>query len=76
VRERQVRGVRTRGRKAARAREWYGTEDYRPLAGGAARVDGAGLGALAKLGRRMDFGFSEFPARPAVVAVTSLFRGA
>lgn len=76
MRERQVRGVRTRGRTAAGAREWYGIEDYRPLAGGAGRADDADLGALAMVGGRMGFGFSEFPARPAVVAVTSLFRGA
>lgn len=69
-----ARAVRTRGRTADGVREWYGIRDYRPLAGGSATVGGADLGPLAVVGRRMGFGFSEFPARPAVVAVTSLFR--
>jgi hypothetical protein len=67
-------GVRVRGRTVAGAREWYVLEDHRPVTSGSGTAGSQDLGSVAAVGRRMGFGFSEFPARPAVVSVTSLFE--
>jgi hypothetical protein len=67
-------GVRVRGRTAEGAREWYVLEDHRPVVAGSGCADGEHWGDVAAVDRRLGFGFSEFPARPAVVSVTSLFE--
>jgi hypothetical protein len=69
-----ARDVRTVGVTAAGAREWYAIHDYR-RARADGRVDGVDLGPAAP-GPPARFGFSEAPAQPAVVRVTSMFEPA
>ena len=64
-------GVRTTGITLAGAREWYAIHDLRG-ADAVASIDGIDLGAP-EAGAPAGFGFSEFPARPAIVRVTSMF---
>lgn len=63
--------VRTTGVTLAGVREWYAIHDYRD-ADASASVDGDDLGITAPC-PPAGFGFSEFPSRPALVRVTSLF---
>ena len=69
-----VRGVRTTGVTFAGAREWYAIHDLRE-ADAEASIDGVDLGAPAAC-PPAGFGFSEFPAQPAIVRVTSMFAEA
>ncbi|CAN5684408.1 hypothetical protein BH18ACT17_BH18ACT17_02180 [soil metagenome] len=62
-------GVRTTGRTLAGTREWYAIHDFRTAAA-TATIDGVTLGPPAP-GAPAGFGFSEFPAEPALVRVTS-----
>jgi len=65
--------VRTRGRTAGGAREWYAIHDFR--AGTAtASIDGLALGPTMPT-EPAGFGFSEFPNESALVRVTSIFDG-
>jgi hypothetical protein len=66
--------VRTVGVTAAGAREGYAIHDYRG-ARAVGRIDGVDLGP-ATPGPPARFGFSEAPAKPAVVRVTSMFQPA
>lgn len=65
-------GVRTTGETRAGAREWFAIHDFRE-ADAAASIDGVDLGAPAPCAPS-GFGFSEFPAGPALVRVTSIFE--
>jgi hypothetical protein len=67
-------GVRTTGVTLAGAREWYAIHDVRE-ADAEASIDGVDLGAPVAC-PPAGFGFSEFPQRPAIVRVTSMFAGA
>lgn len=64
-------GVRTTGVTAAGAREWYAIHALRE-ADAEASIDGIDLGEPA-ICAPAGFGFSEFPARSAIVRVTSMF---
>jgi hypothetical protein len=64
--------VRTRGRTAGGAREWYAIHDYRPALKARATLDGAALGPVTDDVPAAGFGFSEFPGRPGTTRVTSL----
>jgi hypothetical protein len=66
-----AKGVRTTGVTLAGAREWYAIHDLRE-ADAEASIDGVDLGAPAAC-PPAGFGFSEFPAKPAIVRVTSMF---
>ncbi len=67
-------GVRTTGVTLAGAREWYAIHDLRE-ADAEASIDGVDLGAP-RACPAARFGFSEFPAQPAIVRVTSMFAEA
>jgi hypothetical protein len=67
-------GVRTTGVTPGGAREWYAIHDLRE-ADAQASIDGVDLGAAAAC-PPAGFGFSEFPAKPAIVRVTSMFAEA
>ena len=67
-------GVRTTGVTLGGAREWYAIHDLRE-ADVQASIDGVDLGAPAAC-PPAGFGFSEFPAKPAIVRVTSMFAEA
>ena len=67
-------GVRTTGVTLAGAREWYAIHDLRE-ADAEASIDGVDLGAPAAC-PPAGFGFSEFPAQPSIVRVTSMFAEA
>jgi hypothetical protein len=67
-------GVRTTGVTLAGAREWYAIHDLRE-ADAEAWIDGVDLRAPSAC-PPAGFGFSEFPQRPAIVRVTSMFAGA
>ena len=69
-------GVRLYGRSPSGVREWYCIDSYRPLISGHATLDGRDLGPLAPLDPPAHFGFSEFPARPAIVDCAPLLEGA
>jgi hypothetical protein len=69
-----ARGIRVRGRTAAGAREWYVLEGHRPITSGTGAAGALDLGSVTVVDRRMGFGFSEFPVRPALVTVSSLFE--
>ena len=69
-----ARGVRTTGVTLAGTREWYAIHDLRD-ADAQASIDGVDLGAPATCPPAW-FGFSEFPAQPAIVRVTSMFAEA
>ena len=69
-------GVRLYGRSPSGVREWYCIDSYRPVIGGKASLDGVDLGPLAPLDPPANFGFSEFPTRPAVVHCAPLLEGA
>jgi len=67
-------GVRTTGVTLTGAREWYAIHDLRE-ADAKASIEGVGLGKPAVCAPA-GFGFSEFPAQPAIVRVTSMFADA
>jgi hypothetical protein len=69
-------GVRAYGRAPSGVREWYRIDSYRPVVRGAARLDGADLGALGPLEPPARFGFSEFPRAPAFVRCSPVLEGA
>jgi hypothetical protein len=60
-------GVRSYGKTPNGMREWYRIEEYRPIVGALASIEGRDLGALRPLHPRLGVGFSEFPQQPAVV---------
>jgi hypothetical protein len=66
-----ARDVRTYGATRAGVREWYAIHDLRH-ADAEAWIDGRNLGPTVP-GPPAGFGFSEFPGRPAIVRVTSMF---
>lgn len=67
------RGVRLCGTTAAGVTEWYGIEDVWLLAGARGEAGGRDLGAMTSVARPAGFGFSEFPVRPSMTTVTSVF---
>lgn len=67
-------GVRLAGPTPGGRHEWYGIDDYRPLAGGTLTLDGEPTGTLAPLRRGLGVGLSDFPTRPALVHVTTLIE--
>jgi hypothetical protein len=70
------RGVRLYGRSPSGVREWYCIDSYRPLRAASASLEGRNLGPLAPLDPPAEFGFSEFPRRPALVGCAPLLEGA
>lgn len=69
-------GVRAYGVSPSGVKEWYCVDEYRPVVSGAARFQGRDLGSLGSLDPPALFGFSEFPARPALVRCAPLLEGA
>jgi hypothetical protein len=69
-------GVHAYGTSASGVKEWYCIDDYRPVVAGAAALDGQDLGDLRPLDPPANFGFSEFPRRPALVRCAPLLEGA
>jgi hypothetical protein len=69
-------GVRLYGRSPSGVREWYCIDSYRPLRDARAGLEGRDLGPLAPLDPPAEFGFSEFPRRPALVGCAPLLEGA
>jgi hypothetical protein len=67
-----TRSVRTRGRTAEGAREWYAIHDFRPAREARATLDGTDLGPVTDDVPAARFGFSEFPGRAGSTRVTSL----
>lgn len=67
-------GIRTRGVTPGGSAERYAIHDVRTAASVRASIDGVDLGPTAAPTSPAGFGFSEFPARPALVRVTSLFE--
>lgn len=65
-------GVRAAGVAPGGQREFYGIADYRGVAHAVLSVDGQDAGDLRDLPRNLGIGLSSFPARPAVVHVTTL----
>jgi len=65
-------GVRSTGVTLAGTREWYAIHDFR-AAEASASIGGSDLGHPAPCGPAR-FGFSEFPAVPALVRVTAIFE--
>lgn len=56
-------------------RQWYCIDSYSRVLSGAASLDGADLGPLAALSPPVDFGFSAFPERPALVRCSPVLEG-
>lgn len=70
------RGVRLHGRSPSGVREWYCIDAYRTVVHATGSVQGRDLGQLRPLLPPARFGFSEFPARPAVVDCAPVLEGA
>ena len=66
--------IRIRGRTPGGVRERYCIHDVRSAASVRASVDGVDLGPPTPPTSPAGFGFSEFPPRPALVRLTSLFE--
>ncbi len=69
-----VMGVETYGVSPTGVREWYRADEYRPLVGATAMVEGLDLGPLVAFASPAGFGFSEPPRRPAMVKVRPLLH--
>lgn len=69
-------GVRAAGIAPGGQHEYYGIEDYRPVAEASLTVAGRDAGALRPLPADLGVGLSSFPTRPAVVHVTTLIEAA
>ncbi len=69
-------GVRLAGVTPGGRREWFGIDDYRPLADGSLRVDGQDAGAMGLLRPGLGVGLSDFPSRPALVHLATLIESA
>ncbi|MCA1823343.1 MAG: hypothetical protein ABR520_08015, partial [Mycobacteriales bacterium] len=61
----------TIGRAPDGRRQWYAARDHRPLRQACAWLGGKDLGPLRDVAPVVDFGFSAFPRRPAIVHCTS-----
>ncbi|MCA1823575.1 MAG: hypothetical protein LC640_04790 [Frankia sp.] len=70
IARRLLPGVQTIGRAPDGRRQWYAARDHRPLRQARAWLGGKDLGPLRDVAR-VDFGFSAFPRRPAIVHCTS-----
>lgn len=68
-----ARGVRASGVAPGGQREFYGVADYRPVEHATLTLDGVAAGAMRDLGH-LGIGLSSFPARPAVVHVTTMVQ--
>lgn len=66
--------VRTRGRTADGAREWYAVHDFLPATRVHGSIDGEDLGTTVEGDEADAFGFSAFPARAGTVRVTSMIE--
>ena len=71
-----ARGVRGYGVSPTGVREWYAIDSYSPVEAARASIGGRDLGAMAPLDPPVRFGFSEFPARPALVRCHPMLEGA
>lgn len=69
-------GVRLYGRSPSGVREWYCIDSYRPITSATATLGGRDLGPLRRLDPPAEFGFSEFPSRPAIVGCAPVLEGA
>jgi hypothetical protein len=68
-------GVRLYGTGPSGRRQWYCIDSYRPVTYGLALLEGRDLGPLAGLSPSVDFGFSAFPERPALVRCAPVIEG-
>ncbi|WAP51849.1 hypothetical protein OL239_00225 [Arthrobacter sp. ATA002] len=66
-----VPGVSTAGSAGGGRREFYGVRSIRSVAGAAAMWNGDDLGRLSPIRPPVRFGFSSFPPKPQIVAVTT-----
>ena len=66
-----VPGVSTAGSAGGGRREFYGVRSIRSVAGASAVWNGRDLGRLSPLKPPVRFGFSSFPPKPQIVAVTT-----
>jgi hypothetical protein len=71
---RPLLGVRTFGVSPTQVRQWYRSEEYRPVVEARARVSGADLGALRPIDVPVRFGFTGPPRRPSMVRLHSLLE--
>ena len=69
---RPLLGVRTYGVSASGVREWYRTDEYRPVVAAAAYLQREDLGGLGPLVPPVRFGFTGPPRRPSIVRVRPL----
>lgn len=72
----RVMGVTTYGVAGGGVEEWYQAHRWQPLVAADGYVEGRRLGEMAPLrtpgGDRLGFGFSEPPARPSLVSLTTI----
>ena len=74
---RRLMGVETYGTSPTGAREWYQASGWRWLATATAVHRGRDLGPMVELGRPMNVGFTNPPARGSIVSVSvTIERGA
>ena len=71
-----ARGVRGYGVSPSGVREWYAIDSYSPVIQAKGTNAGRDLGEMAPLDPPVRFGFSEFPARPALVRCAPMLQGA
>jgi hypothetical protein len=69
-------GVRTSGTAGGGRREFYGAIDLRRIVWARLRWDGVDHGPLAPVDPPVRFGFGSTPARPSLVRIVTLVRGA
>ncbi|GGI08368.1 hypothetical protein [Egicoccus halophilus] len=67
-------GVRLAGVTPGGRQEWFSVDDYRPLADGRLKVEGADAGPLVALRPGLGVGLSDFPTRPALVQLATLIE--
>lgn len=75
---RLIRGaprVRTYGVTPGGVREWYAIDSYQRVVRGRADLGGRDLGPLGPVDPPVTFGFSAFPAQPAIVRCAPLLEG-
>jgi hypothetical protein len=71
---RRLLGVRAYGVSPTGVAEWYRADAYRPVVAGEASLVGRDLGPVGPLHPPVNFGFSEPPRRPSMVAVRPLLE--
>jgi hypothetical protein len=69
-------GVRLAGTTPGGRREWFGVDDYRPLAEGRLWVEGRDAGPVRALRPGLGVGLSDFPTAPALVQLTTIIESA